>query len=367
VAYFEPKQAQFNFLRHLQLMAWDERDPIRDEDLAYYVAHHAEDGRPGAWFFDSFLPFTLGLPSGNFIYNDINLGSSRSGEGDFFAIPSPNPGHKGDWLAFLDTLFAADGFLARLDRVITALRPRLGAPPHKRNVVITIPYPHETQAAFGAIRRGGPRLNFSVTGQNLMRATEQRLEACRWYVDETLARWRRAKFPELHLLGFYWVYESLHYAWQVDDHWLLKELYPFIRRRGSRLFWIPFYSSFNVHLLSDARGFYFDAAFLQPNHIFYYNIPGVEQAAEEARARGAGLEIEYYLSLPKAFSVGREKFQRFRNYLNAGVTHGYMTESACAHFNGFNDLHKAARHRDRRERQCYHDLFHFTAGDYEPR
>jgi len=365
--YLCPNQPELNYLRHLQLMGLDAETPLTEKELAYYVAHIRESGEPEEWFFDSFLPFAFRIPSGNSLYNDINLGTTRCGEGDFFAVPSPNPGHRGDWEAMLDALFAPDGFLHRLDNTINGLIPRLGAPGHKRNVVITIPYPHPRQLCWGRLKPTGPRLNFGVVMQNLVKATEQRLLACKWFVNETLARWKKTEFQELHLLGFYWVYESLHYAWNVDDHWLLKELYPFIRSKNRRLFWIPFYSSFNVHLLSDATGFYFDGAFLQPNHIFYYNIPGVQKASREARARGAGIEIEYYLKIPAKFGVGKEKYQRFYNYLDGGVAEGYMTESACAYFNGFNDIHKIAVHRDRRERQVYHALFHFVKGDYEPK
>lgn len=365
--YFPPNQPDFNFLRHLQLMGLDSEGPITEKELAYYVAHFTESCEPEDWFYDSFLPFAFRIPSGNALYNDINLGTTRSGDGDFFAVPSPNPGQRADWESLLDGLFAPDGFLQTLERTVTGLIPRLGAPAHKRNVVVTIPYPHPSQISWGRLKSKGPRVNFGVVMQNLMQATEQRLAACKWFVNETIARWKKAGFQELHLLGFYWVYESLHYSWDVDDHWLLKELYSFIRSKNRRLFWIPFYSSYNVHLLSDCRNFYFDAAFLQPNHIFYPSITGVDQAAEEARARGAGIEIEYYLDMDPAFGVGKEKYERFYNYLNGGCAHGYMTESACAYFNGFNDLHKMATHKDRRERAVYHSLFHFTQGTYEPR
>lgn len=365
MSYFPPDLPEFNHLRHLQIITWDAANPIPEQDLMCHVAHVGAKGQPDGWFFDSFLAIPPRAKSGNYLYADINRGTTRNGAGDFFAIPAPNPATAADWASCIDSYFGSGGLLERLDRTAAAARRALGAPPRPRNVVLSIPYPHPNQLYFGRVKPKGASLNFGITGQNLTAASDQRLEACRWFVDECLARWRKSSFRNLQFLGFYWIYESIHYSWDVDDHWVIKELYRHIRARRQKLFWIPFFSTFNAHLLSDYRGFYFDCAFLQPNHMFYYDIGGVKEAARMAEARGAGVEMEYYLDLPPAFSVGDEKHDRFRNYLNGGVEHGYMTQSACAYFLGSNDLQKMARGRDRRERAFYDDLWHFIRGDYE--
>jgi hypothetical protein len=368
VPYLAPDRPELNHLRHLELLVVDYKSPLRAPDLVYHIAHVNERGKPDAWFFDSFLPISGLAPSGNFLYNDVNLGTTRCGDGDFFAVPSPNPATARDWTAALDAVWAPEGLLSQLDECIESLKPALGNPPHKHNIILTIPYPHPNQCMFGPLKKAGPRINFSVLTQNLAQATEQRLAACLWYVDTAIRRWKKSRFRNLHLLGFYWIYESLHYAWNVDDHWLLKELYRRLRGRDMRLFWIPFYSSFNVRQLHDYQGFYFDGAFLQPNHMFYPKITDVATAAAQARAAGAGIEMEYYLTIDPTVDVGiPEKYRRLRNYLNGGVEHGYMTESACAYFIGENDMHKLAVHRGARERGAYHDLFHFVKGDYRPR
>ena len=99
--------------------------------------------------------------------------------------------------------------------------------------------------------------------------------------------------------------------------------------------------------------------------MFYDHLDSVQPAADAARARGGGIEMEYYVSIHPTVDIGEKKFERARNYLNGGVDHGYMTESACAYYIGFNDLARMARHKDPRERGMYHDFFHFVAGDYE--
>lgn len=362
--YLPPNLPDLNHLRHMLLLGWRGEDDITRADFDYSVAHYNEKGEPDDWFYDSFLVLGCNAPSGNYLLNDINLGTSMSGEGDFYAVPASNPGTKRDWGETIEGMFAPGGFVPGLNQSIVEHKARLGDPPHKRNFVMMIPYPHPNQTFFHREHFKQPWENFSVVGQNLMQATQQRLNACKWFVDETIARWEKEKPSDLSLLGFYWLYESLHYSWDVDDHWLLKELYKHIRARGYRFFWIPFYSSFNVHLLSDYRGFYFDGAFLQPNYMFYQNITGVGKAAEEARARNAGIEMEYYLALQEDTRVGREKHKRLRDYLNGGIDHGYMTESACAYFMGFRDLARMATHENPIEREFYHDLYHFARGDY---
>ena len=366
MSYFPPRQPDFNYLSHLEIIGWDNINPLTMSDLKYYIAHINEKGKPDDWFFDSFLVVNSWTLNGNDLYCDVNIGTTRCGGGDFFAVPVSNPATFADWTLYLESLFSKDGALSRIDRTIKELKGIIRTPlPFKRNIVIGIPYPHHNQFRFGKIKKSAPHLNFSVIGQNLMKATEQRFEACRWFVDETIARFSKGKFHNINFLGFYWLYESMHYSWDVDDHWVVKELYKHIRSRNGRFFWIPFFSSFNETIMSNSPGFYFDCAFLQPNLMFYPWLRDVKHAAEAAAARHGGIEIEYYLDIAPAFGIGKEKYRRLRNYLNGGIEYGYMKQSACAYFIGLNDLHKIATHRNPREREVYHDLFHFVKGDYE--
>lgn len=365
MAYFAPDQPQYNHLRHLQLVGVAEGNLPVPKDFAYQVAHMGTRGKPDAWFFDSFLVYTSSAPGGTSYFPDINLGTTACGRGDFFAVPVPNPAGVEEWRHALRINLARDGFAGCLEETVESLAPALGQPRHKRNVVVTIPYPHFTHTHFGSLKPGGPNLNFRALNQNLMRACEQRLEACRWFVDEAIALFRKGRFRNVNLLGFYWPFETMFYSWDVDDHWVVKELFRHVKERGSSLFWIPFFSTRNINTMSDSRELYFDCAFLQPNHMFYDHLDSVQPAADAARARGGGIELEYYVSIHPTVDIGEKKFERARNYLNGGVDHGYMTESACAYFIGFNDLARMARHKDPRERGMYDDFFHFVAGDYE--
>jgi len=364
MSYFPPDLPEYNHMRHMCLPVIDPSAPFTEKEILPYLSHVNAKGVPDDWMFDSFLPLTSLAPSGNYIYADINRGTTRKEEGDFFALPSPNPAKATDWTEYLDSHFTEKGLLPLLDQTIDKLSAKIGAPPYKRNVVITIPYPHPNQYHFGKINPKGPSLNFSLLGQDLMKASEQRLEACLWYVNEAWTRWKKAKFKNLNLLGFYWIYESIHYSWEIDDHWVIKELYKQIQQKKTKLFWIPFYSSYNVNILSVYKDFYFDCAFMQPNHMFYKEIKDVKKAALEAKDRYAGFEMEYCYGDDPTLGKKGERQKRFRNYLNGGVQYGYMTKAACAYFLGSKDAARMAYSNDKIENGLYHDMYHFIKGDY---
>ena len=94
-----------------------------------------------------------------------------------------------------------------------------------------LPYPHPTQQAFGRLSGGAP-LDFSTRTQSLAHASGARLEALRWMMEEISVRYRKLSLRHVHLLGVYWMFESVYRAWNVDDHWVLKSLRPWVHRHG---------------------------------------------------------------------------------------------------------------------------------------
>ena len=363
--YFPPSHPDYNGLRHLLLMYGDRSRPWSERELRHSVAHLRADGTPDDWFFDSILFLNVKAGSGRDYVADVNRGTTMSGEGDFFAVCSPQPADKSDWEELLDFTLGPKGSVSELDRTITTCAQAIGiAPTAKRNVVLMLPYPHITQRAFGPLRSGSASLDFSIASQNLARAAEQRLEAERWFVDEIVQRFRKLPVRHVHLLGVYWMFETVFRSWEIDDHWLLKELSGHIRGQNLKFFWIPFWSSYNVHLLDDYQSYYFDIAFLQPNYMFYRHGKTLKAAADAARARNAGLEMEYYLELNEPIAVEGERHRRFREYLDGGVTYGYMTESACTHFQGVGALERMRIHADKQEREFYEDIYTFVKGTY---
>jgi len=363
--YFPQNHPEFNGLRHLILMYGGRERLWREDDLLPHVAHLDQGGRPDDWLFDSFLFLNARSRSGNDFCADVNLGTTMAGEGDFFAMVSPNPATLDDWRELLEFYLGPDGAVRTLDRTVGTCTRSIGRPaPAKRNVVLMLPYPHVSQRAFGALPGGEDVLDFSTARQNLDRATRSRLAAEQWFVDEIVRRFRGQEWEHVHLLGVYWMFETVYRGWDVDDHWLLKELRRHIRAHGLKFAWIPFWSSYNVHALDDYRSYYFDVAFLQPNYMFYREGKSIHEAARAARLRGAGIEMEYYLELDEPIAITGERHSRFRDYLNGGVTYGYMTGAACAHFQGVGSLERMRTHADPQEREFYEDIYRFVKGSY---
>lgn len=349
--YLQSGLKEFGYLKHLMIVNPSE---MSKGELNAYITSRDINGRE-EWLFDSFL-LVHTASSGNFLGADINIGATMSGEGDFYAVPASNPGNKKDAVEAIDKYIEGCRCLSSGIKRMSAV---IGQPEHLRNIVVSVPYPVINQCSYGRI--DGRNLNFSVLGQNLTKATADRYTACRWFMDEFLAKWENANIDNLNFIGFYWPFETVYRGWEVDDHWLLKELHKYVLSRGKKMFWIPFWASYNVHLLDDYQSYYFDAAFMQPNYLFYKKIKGLKEAAEAARERNAGFEMEYYMTLNEPTRVGSERHKRFREYLNGGVELGYMN-GACAWFVG-GGFHKMLDDPD--EMEFYYDIVDFVKGRYK--
>ncbi|MCL5268944.1 MAG: ROK family protein [Bacteroidetes bacterium] len=365
MSYLKQDQPEFNYLRHLVLLYGDAVKPWTKEQLKYYAAHLDPDGHADDWFYDSFLFINPKSKSGTDYVADVNLGKSMAGEGDFFPVCSPTPSDKIDWEELLESYFGEGGSLQTLDETIEELSTSIGSPQHRRNVVLTLPYPHITQESFGALEAGSPNLNFSIKGQNISQATDSRLKSEVWFVEQTVRRWKEERYKNLNLLGVYWIFETVYRSWDVDDHVLLKELKKHVNSKGLKFLWIPFYATYNFHLLESYQDYYFDMAFLQPNFLFYKEGKTIEVASAVAKRCNAGLEMEYYMELDEPIAITNERHIRFREYLNAGLKYGYMNESACAHFQGVGSLERMYSHADPVEREFYDDIYHFVKGTYQ--
>lgn len=365
MGYYPQGAPEMGYLRHMVLWYGRQADSWSPERARHYLAYEDESGKPLDWLFDSVLFTPAVAPSGNHFAADINVGTTMCGEGDFYAVPVSNPATKRDYDDLLDVYFAPGGWLESMDGSITELKSALPAPQHKHNVVLLVPYPGIKQTHWGRLPGETRNLNFSVTGQSVQKASEDRLAATVWFVDEALRRWNESPRENINLLGFYWPFETVYRGWDVDDHWLLKHLRVHLKSVNAKLTWIPFYATYNVHLLDNYENYYFDLAFQQPNHMFYLDTPGIEGPALNAKARHAGWEMEYYLGNIGHHKVQEERHQRFRDYLNGGVEFGYMKESACAWFQDYNAIERMRLHDDPVEREFYHDIYHFIRGDYE--
>ena len=120
MSYFAPDQPEYNYLRHLNLIIVETHALPEVETFLPQVAHYAApDAKyPDDWFFDSFLILQCTATSGNYLYADVNCGTTMCGEGDFHAWLSPNPATVNDWKSTFDLYLGANGIADRLDKAI---------------------------------------------------------------------------------------------------------------------------------------------------------------------------------------------------------------------------------------------------------
>lgn len=365
MSYLRQDQPEFNHLSHLVLLYGDAKRPWTKERLKYYAAHFDSEGFADDWLYDSFLFINPKSATGTDYVADVNLGESMIREGDFFAACSPNPSDKNAWDELLRFYFGEGGALQTLDGTVEELSGSIGTPQHSRNVVVTLPYPNITQESFGRMEADGANLNFSTKGQSFTLATDSRLKAEMWFVEQAVKRWKEKQYKNINLLGVYWIFETVYRSWEVDDHVLLKRLRRYINSNGLKFVWIPFYSTYNFHILRNYQDYYFDMAFLQPNFLFCKEGKTIEEASAIVKESGAGLEMEYYLELDEPITITEERHIRFREYLNAGLKYGYMNGAACAPFQGVGLLERMYNHSDSEEREIYDDIYHFVKGTYK--
>jgi len=223
-------------------------------DLLGMITHVDPQGRPLYRVFTGVVLLQLSTPS------------RRS----FLTWLAGDPARPEDWHHYLDSLFAPDGMLARLDSAATGARATLG-PTEPLRISIMIPYPASQVAA--------------LAGDAPAMSRDARV---RTYVNDLVARFQAAQYSSLQLDGAYWLREEV----PPEDIDLVKTTAALVRARGLRLFWIPYYRAQNW---DNWRALGFDVAWLQPNYFFDPDLPvtRLDSAAALATETVMGLEIEF--------------------------------------------------------------------------
>lgn len=291
----------------------------------------------------------------------------------FLAIYAQGPAHRAlipvcatapatltDWNWYLDRLFASTDQIAGLEAAVAAATPTLGA--RNMKVAIAIPFPDPRQTSFGVV--GGVNRNF----QN----AADRQAAANWFVDQAIARWNSGSYPHLTLSTFYWSHEN-NTAGCVpgNDDAVIQNVAAHVQGQGRTFEWIPYY---NAPGGTNWSALGFSAAYQQPNYFFdRFILEGAQRlgfAADVAQANGMGYELEFDDRLFSSFSSSNflvtGAYGRFLDYLDAGVTYGYMTGAAKAYYQSINTIAKLANSSDARMRTLYDNLYAFTKGTYQP-
>jgi hypothetical protein len=165
-----------------------------------------------------------------------------------------------------------------LNSCVAEAKEELGEPSFRHKVVVGLPEPFLNQQDWGELN--DVKLDFSKR--------EDRITACKWYIDLVCEKFNESSLEHLDLDGFYWVNEQMS-----TNDFITEDIGDYIRSKGQRFYWIPYYMSNGY---SQWKDYGFDIAYLQPNYFFNKKIgeERVRNACELAFTHNMGVEMEFY-------------------------------------------------------------------------
>jgi hypothetical protein len=287
-------------------------------DFVHLISVVDTAGRPEAWLFDGVMLVIIRSPTGH----------------NFATWLGPPYATGSDWSTYLDTLFAAEGPLARLDSAVALVSRAVGKPARPFAVSLVALYPEP---------RSG-QLEFLGRSYNTV-TTDGSAGAVAAYLQFAAARFRRAKLSQLQLDSFYWLHESI---WGNEAR-VVAAVSSTVHGMGKRFLWVPFYVASGVEAW---KTFGFDEAWLQPNYFFHPNLSvgRMDSAVTRATGLGMGLEIEFDGRL---FTQAPDFGDRLKPYLDALERSPELRVRGVVVYEGSGALPRLSRARDRSHRELY--------------
>lgn len=310
------------------------------ERVAPCVAYKDEDNE-WHWMFDSFLFIEFTYHESGQEPRDFALGYNN------FAA------NKETWTKLLNYWFSDNTGIGALDKAIEAAKDKLGDPPYKRQIVLTLPEPIEreqknlplsTTKYWGEVN--GKELDFS-------RVDDQKA-ALVWFIDEARAKFNEKKYKNVDFAGFYWVAEEASHAAGVMP--LISE---YMHTYKYSFNWIPYFSAAGRFQWKDHG---FDYAYLQPNHYFTDDVPDsrLNDAIKAINEHDMGLEIEFDESSVVGGSSKRYAPDRLRTYMNKSKELKAWDEKPMAYYHGDDAIYKLYKSTNYADMQLYHEFCHFV-------
>ena len=313
-------------------MTWDE------EHFVPYISYTDRKGKDH-WLFDGFLML------------EIIDGKGKIFATGYYGVPST----KDDWTALVDYYFTPGQCVDALNQCIAKKVKGLGKPSKKRKIIIGIPEPivaglnshyEQTPADYwGDI--DGKKLDFNDP--------DDRIIACKWYIDYVRNKFDEGKYNQLVLAGFYWIAETAGHTKTI-----LPVVGEYIHQAGYTFNWIPYWKGGTDepdYFSWKALGFH--KAYLQPNYFFNDKIPysRLEEACKVAKDYDLDLELEFDM---RVFTNQGDRSSRLYDYLNAFRQNGVLTDKRIAYYQDADALYHLYHASNAKEREIYHDFCTFV-------
>jgi len=289
---------------------------IADMVLIYHGGVH----RPIEWNKDQFLPYVVHQNQQgrkDWLFDGFLFTEFLDGKGHHFAHGNSNTtlACKPEWEWLTDRQLEKDRGFSALDQCIGEQIKEMGKPSFRHKLVVAMPVPVKGQKDWGHLNRP---MDFSND--------EDRIEACKWYIDQFLDRYRKEGYKNIDLEGFYWVSEK-------DDVYkdILVQVGDYIRSKNLRFFWIPYWTAIGFDNWKTDK---FDFAYIQPNYFFKneVNYERLDAVCAFAKGTGMGLEMEFD---SRALADAREcKRDRLISYIEAFEKNDVFKEASIAYYEG---------------------------------
>lgn len=310
------------------------------EDFKPYVSYVDQEMNRRDYMFDGFL-FLPYAP----LLDGANYGPTTG-----------KPTNKTHFEKFLDRLFRDDYEFGALNEVVKEAKAELPGRGYEAKVTVAIPYPRTDQGDFGDVDGDGVSENLSVAQVGEQQSLENRKKVVKWFVDEVYSRWQQAGYSDLKLVSFYWYNEYVAHQLSALDHELIKWTGDYVRSKGAKLQWIPYYFARGWN---DWKENGFDGALMQPNYMFHNTtVDRLDTIAQAAYDHGMGVEME----LNDAVLTDATLRNKYYAYLDKGAEYKFMTQSYNAFYQQVKTLLKASASTDPVAREVYDRTYAFIKG-----
>ncbi|MCM1178479.1 MAG: DUF4855 domain-containing protein [Bacteroides sp.] len=341
----DPKLKKLSASDYVLVYAGGGHSKYYDEDWMQELVSYVDRDGKEHWLFDGFLFLQIMDRVERVAFDP----GHRDENGIFPAAV------QADWLKLIDYYFEKDACLDALDKAVDKTAGRIGDPGYKRQVIISVPNPIRYRNP--GSRTGGTTywgvLDGKVTDFD---KEEDRLAACRWYIDEVLKRFKSARYRNIELAGFYYVTEET-----TDSGNLIEGISGYVHSKGYPLTWIPYYNAPGWNLWKEKN---FDFAWYQPNYFFNPWLPEerLEKACRRALNYGMAMEMEFDERAVAVRPDGQPSMGgRLRGYMDAYRKYGSWEKLPIAYYVSSRGVHVLKESENQQDRDLYYDFCDFVA------
>lgn len=319
---------------HRNPYEWDETR------IADYVTYTNPDGET-QWLFDGFLMLEITDPA-------VGEGAGvKFANGYTYNNQPLRSADREAWQRLIDYYFGDDTGIGALERAVASASATLGEPSVKRRVVIAVPEPiihrdvdSKVTQYWGSV--DGEELDFSDAND--------RVKACKWFIDTVRAEFDRRNYAHVELGGFYWLAEK-----DSDTSGIIGTIAAYLDDLNESFNWIPY---FNAAGARQWKSYGFHYAYLQPNYFFSESVPlsRLDEACKMAEEADMQLELEFDDNALNS----RGMAYRLRDYMSAFRRNGVWADKRLAYYQGSQSLRMLKYSSDAADKELYHEFCEFV-------